>query len=67
MHTNQGIRHAYMYTVFEIIEKVTFNSASKADVAKDIFCYACGLPEIDLNLDEPGTVFENHRKSLIPY
>ena len=65
MHTNQGIRHAYMYTVFEIIEKVTFNSASKADVAKDIFCYACGLPEIDPNLDEPGS-FGDARREWTP-
>ena len=36
-----------------------------ADVAKDIFCYACGLPEIDPNLDEPGS-FGDARREWTP-
>ena len=40
-------------------------SLEVADIAKDIFCYACGLPEIDPNIDEPGS-FGDARREWTP-
>ena len=46
-------------------ESSTRSYSEVADVAKDIFCYACGLPEIDPNLDEPGS-FGDARREWTP-
>ena len=43
-------------------EESTEAASEVAEVAKDIFCYACGLPEIDPNLDEANSFGDSRRE-----